>query len=223
LPALTHVYTVILPLHVSLHNCSPLSYPERFLTCTVRSGITPGESAIKYTVPAIHHVPSNTYMMDSDKIAEFLESTYPEPPLTLTSELGQEVRKRGRAVLGTVLQKSIAPRELRILSPRSEDHFRRPREAMYGCRLEDLLDPEKEDQAWKAASDNIRAVGDLLRTHKAEGPFLLGQRPSYTDFYLAGTLECARVVDEGVFRRLVAFPGFGDIYRACQPFLLKND
>lgn len=81
----------------------------------------------------------------------------------------------------------------------------------------------KEDQAWSAADDNIRAAGELMRTHEDDGPFVLGSQASYTDFFIAGSLQSARMVDEGVFRRMIKYPGFGEIYKACLPLLGKND
>lgn len=191
------------------------------------SGLVPGESApgqkIKYTVPAIYHVPTKTYLMDSVPIAQFLESTYPNPAVLLTSELGREIETKGRAVVGKAYRTSVMAREIGILSPRSGEYFRRTREAMLGHRLEDLLDGDKEEQCWNAVDDDIRAAGELMLTHKAEGPFVLGARPSFTDFFIAGSLQSARLVDEGVFQRTIKYPGFGEIYEACLPYMEKQD
>ncbi|KGO43781.1 hypothetical protein PEX1_055360 [Penicillium expansum] len=186
-------------------------------------GLVLGESASKYTVPAIHHVPTNTYMMDSLPIAEFLESTYPNPPVPLTSELGLEIETKARSVLGKAIYSSVMPREIRILSPRSQEFFRRTREASLGHRLEDLLDGDREERVWDGVSDAMGAVGQLLRTHKADGPFVLGALPSYTDFFVAGSLQCIRVIDEGVFQRMIKYPGYGGVYEACLPYMEKRD
>ena len=70
--------------------------------------------------------------------------------------------------------------------------------------------------------DDIRAVGELMRTHKADGPFVLGARPSYTDFFITGSLQCARAVDEGVFQRNIKYPGYEEIYEACLPYMQKK-
>ncbi|KAI9845942.1 MAG: hypothetical protein M1838_001491 [Thelocarpon superellum] len=189
-------------------------------------GLVPGESVsghqIKYTVPAIQHVPTNKYMMDSAPIAQFLESTYPDPPVPLTSELGREIEAKARAVVGLTFRASVMPREIGILSPRAQEYFRRTREAALEYRLEDLLDPDKEEQAWNAVGDGMRAIGELMRTHKADGPFILGARPSYTDFFIAGSLQFARVVDEGVFQRNIKYPGYKELYEACLPFMEKR-
>ncbi|OCK75677.1 hypothetical protein K432DRAFT_337042 [Lepidopterella palustris CBS 459.81] len=203
-----------------------LEFPD--IEPTLRGlGLVPSESASgskpKYTVPAIQHVPTNTYIMDSVPIAQFLESTYPDPPVPLTSELGREIEAKARAVVGKAFRTSVMPREIGILSPRSQEYFRRTREASLGHRLEDLLDPDKEEQCWNAVGDGMRIVGELMRTHKADGPFVLGARPSGTDFFIAGSLQCARVVDEGVFQRNIKYPGYKEIYEACLPYMEKKN
>lgn len=163
------------------------------------------------------------YMMDSAPIAQFLESTYPDPPLPLTSELGREIEAIGRATISKAFRASMMPREVNILSPRSGEYFRKTREAMLGHRLEDLLDAGKEDQVWNALAGDIRVVGELMLTNKADGPFVLGARPSATDFFIAGSLQAVRVVDERVFQRIINYPGYGQVYEACLPYMEKKD
>lgn len=90
-----------------------------------------------------------------------------------------------------------------ILSPRTQEWFQRTREARIRQPLEDLLDPAKEEQRWSAADDGLRAISELIQTNKADSPFVLGVKPSYTDFFIAGSLQSARVVDEGIFQRIV--------------------
>ncbi|KAG2417598.1 hypothetical protein HFD88_008817 [Aspergillus terreus] len=185
-------------------------------------GIPPSDSGT-YTVPAIHHLPTKTHIMDSARIADFLESTYPDPAVPLTSELGRKIEAQSRKVVSTAFGASVLPREMGILSPRAQEYFRRTREAALGHPLEDLLDPEREEQAWAAVDGAIREVGELMLTHKAEGPFILGSRPSYTDFFIAGALQSARTVHAGVFERLVRYPGYREVYEACVPFMQRKD
>ncbi len=193
----------------------------------ISSCLVPGEPASgqkpQYTVPTIQHVPTNTFIMDSIPISQFLESTYPDPPVPLTSMLAREIHAKARAVIAPLFRSSVMPREIRILSPRSQEYFRRTREALLGHPLEDLLDPDKEEQSWSAAEGNIRAVGELMRTNKADGPFVLGAKPSHVDFFIAGSLQCIRVVDEGVFQRNIKYPGYKEIYEACLPYMERKD
>ncbi|KAF8851734.1 hypothetical protein BDZ45DRAFT_765987 [Acephala macrosclerotiorum] len=69
----------------------------------------------------------------------------------------------------------------------------------------------------------MRAVGELMRTHKADGPFVLGAQPSYTDFFITGSFQSARVVDGGVFRGDIGYSGCGEICEACLPYMEKKD
>ncbi|KAJ5580202.1 uncharacterized protein N7459_006187 [Penicillium hispanicum] len=190
-------------------------------------GLVPGDSAPglnpKYKVPAIQHVPTDTFIMESAPIAQFLELTYPDQPVPLTSDLGREIEAKSRAVVGAVFRTSLMPREIGILSPRAQEYFRRTRESSLGHRLEDLLDSEVEEQSWRTAEEGVSAVVELLQTHRADGPFVLGARPTYTDFFIAGSLQSARMVDEGVFQRIFKYPGFQDIYEACLPYMEKKD
>ena len=139
--------------------------------------------------------------------------------MPLTSELGREIEAKARTIVAPILRSSVMPREIDILSPRAQQYFRRTREASLLVRPE----PDEEEQSWNAVGDDMRDMGELMRTHKADGPFVLGARPSLTDFFLAGSLQCARIVDEGVFQRIFKYPGFEDVYQACLPYMEKKD
>ncbi|CAG5166061.1 uncharacterized protein ALTATR162_LOCUS6878 [Alternaria atra] len=158
-----------------------------------RLGVHPAESSAvnKYIVPVIHHAPTNTYVMDSISIAQFLESTYPDLPVPLTSELGREIESKARTVIGPVFRVAVMPREIAILSPRSQEYFRRTREAAVGCKLEDLLNEEKEEMAWRKIEEDMRTIGQLMLTNEKEGNFVLGASPSATDFFIAD--HCRRL------------------------------
>jgi glutathione S-transferase len=161
--------------------------------------------------------------MDSMAITEFIQAKYPSPPSTLTSPLGTEIEKKARAASGKAFVVSIMPREVHIFSPRSQHYFRMSREAEIGCKLEDMLEPQgKEDKLWAASDAAMREVSDLLLTNAGKGPFILGDVPSASDFFLAGALQSARVVDEGVWLRNVRYEGFKRVYEACESWLEKN-
>ncbi|KAL7955642.1 hypothetical protein V8C34DRAFT_326962 [Trichoderma compactum] len=181
----------------------------------------PASGNFNYTVPTIHHLPTNKYIMDSKPISEFLESTYPDPSVPLTSELSTEIEAKIRSLIAPAFYRSAMPREIHILSPRAQEYFRRSREGRFGRTLEELLAGEEE--RWQAVDADRRAVGELMRTNKALGPFILGARPSYSDFFIAASLQSVKVIDQGVFQRSVECPGFKDIYEACLPYMEKKD
>ncbi|KAK4497275.1 hypothetical protein PRZ48_011725 [Zasmidium cellare] len=187
-------------------------------------GIPPQPHGTPYTVPAIHHIPTNKYIMDSPAIAAFLEKTYPNLPVPLESELGDKIRADSRDIAATVLRNSLMPREVHILSPRGAAHFRITREAALGHSLEDLLPPpDKEDEAWASIEGAMHANGKMMKTREAEGPFIEGETPGYVDFAMVGNMQCARVIDEGGWRRLYRIQGYGGLYDACKPWMERED
>lgn len=154
-------------------------------------------------------------------IERFLESRYPGRPVTLTSELGREIEAKANDSVIKAFGTSLMPRTLRILSPQSREFLRWRHSPVTKDRFEDLLGAE--EQVWSELEDGIHAVGELLQTHSADGKFVLGDSPSNTDFFIAGYLQSAKVIHEEVFNRIVAYPGYHDIYDACLPYMEKKD
>lgn len=163
--------------------------------------------------------------MDSTPIASFLDSTYPSPPFLPPTNHDTLIQSRARAAVGPAIRISITPRELHILSPRSQEYFRRTREAALGHPLEELIEGGKEDEVWQTAEDAMKEVSEMLMGRENEGLFgpLREWRPSQTDFWIAGAMQAARLVDEGVWRRVVAFHGFADVYGECTAWMGKMD
>ncbi|KAL2071996.1 hypothetical protein VTL71DRAFT_11339 [Oculimacula yallundae] len=186
-------------------------------------GIAEAFPSDTYTVPFIFHIPSSTYILESFPIAKFIEKTYPERPVQLTSDFGSEVHSKLDPTIHSIYNAVVLPLEIGVLTPDAEAFFRRTREKTRGYPLEDLLAPGKVEQAWKAADDELKAVSELLLTNKDKGPFVLGTEPSYIDFMVAGWLECFKVIDEESFQNVVKLAGFKQIYEACQPFMEKKD
>jgi hypothetical protein len=50
-----------------------------------------------------------------------------------------------------------------------------------------------------------------------------GKGPSMTDFFVAGSMETARVVDEAVFERMVGVKGFKEVYEGCAEWMDRRD
>jgi glutathione S-transferase len=161
--------------------------------------------------------------MDSVPIAKFIEENYPEPRLAPWDPASDELVLRMRSSIGPVLQASILPREPHILSPRSQEYFRRTRETQFGVALESLAEGDKEDKAWSAIDADLHTASDVLLAALAKGPFASGDLPGMRDFFVAGSMESARIVDKGVFGRIFAYRGFQDVYKACQPWMEKRD
>lgn len=162
-------------------------------------------------------------MLESSRIAKFLEATYPAPPIPLKSELGEAVEKASRKAISTnsLWFSSNIPREIHILSPRAQEFFRKTREAAFGKTIEELVD-EHEDESWAAVHGELQSASDLIQTNNADGPFILGAEISYSDFFIAGSLQSARVIDEGIFQRFAKYSGFMAVYEGCLPYMTKR-
>ncbi|KAG6807307.1 hypothetical protein H0H93_001751, partial [Arthromyces matolae] len=81
-----------------------------------------------------------------------------------------------------------------VLNPASQDYFRRTREKVFGGKkLEDITptgDVDREE--W----DKLKAGFDVINAwwEKAEGPFLLGEKPAFVDFAVAALLQNVKQV-----------------------------
>lgn len=177
-----------------------------------------------WSIPAVR-MPDGSYIMDSRKIADALESMKPEPSLRLDSGYVDRVQT---AVLDTMkpLAPVIMPRipEM-VLNPSSAEYFRTTRAKRFGMPLEEFAKSEQSGEvAWKGAEPGLREIAKILREH-ADGPFVLGKEPSYADLVLAGLLVMAARVDQNdVFQRITGFDGvFAKHYEACQKFVDRDD
>ena len=160
--------------------------------------------------------------MNSGPIAEFLEKTYPHPAVVpVDSGPAQEIAARSRSSIGRASQASLIPREIKILSPRSQEYFRRTREEALGQPLENLL--AEEEQRWEAVKTELQAINDLLLATKSGKPYLLGSQPSSTDVFLGGALQSMRVIDQGIFERVAQYPGYRAVYDSMVEFMDKRD
>lgn len=157
--------------------------------------------------------------MYSSNVYRFLEATYPDPQLPVSSELGHDIESQINEATRLAFSKLVVP-SVHIILPR------RTLEAMYngpaerGRPTHSAADMEENADTLKAMMcDQIEA----LLNHQNDGPFLMGAQPCHTDFFLVAILACAKVVDEEIFKRLAKYPLFGKPYEACLPFMKKKD
>jgi hypothetical protein len=94
---------------------------------------------------------------------------------------------------------------------------------MLGCKLEELLSDGKEDEAWEGVRETMSELGEMMLGSCDGGPCVAGDRPSGTDFFIAGSMQTARVVDEGVFERMVGVRGFREVYEGCLGYMGRVD
>jgi glutathione S-transferase len=137
-------------------------------------------------------VDGQTVVSDSQAIAEYLETAYPneaslfgEPPapaLTLFIKAWTET------VLHPAIGRIVVPDVFARLHPKDKAYFRQSREQALGMRIEDLLGQRDE------ALTRFKAVLAPLRsTLKGQG-FIAGSAPTYADHIVFGALQWGRLM-----------------------------
>ena len=186
---------------------------------------TASNSPSGYSSPMVR-LPDGSYIMDSRPIADALETLQPEPSLQLNSGYVERTQK-AVLLVGGALAPICLPRvpEL-LLTPRSAEYFQRTRAERFGMTLDELAKSEKGGEAaWENARPGIEEIIAILHEHE-EGPYVLGETPSYADIILAGFWAFAKKLDQcgDFFGRGMGLDGaLLRHWEACQRFLERDD
>ncbi len=140
------------------------------------------------TVPVL--VDGETWITDSDRIAEHLDRRHPARPLFE----GPQARAHARFIASWTLQvlqpgimKQILGELFTFLDEGDKGYFRESREKRFGVALESISENAE------AALPAFRAsLGPLRATLEAQD-FLGGAEPSYADYIVFGAFQWARV------------------------------
>jgi len=150
-----------------------------------------------YTLPAIHDTSTGVYVSDSILIAEYLEKTYPDTPQVFPYHTHALQAAFTAAFVNNIsaLWNFIVPAASNKLNPRSQEYFRRTREKTFGKALEDIA-PKGEVAIveWERFKDGLGKADAWYAKNGGQGPFLLGETPSWGDIIVAGYLNWTRVV-----------------------------
>ncbi len=135
---------------------------------------------------------------DSWRIAEYLDSTYPDRPLFASEQAKAYCRwihLWTERVLHPLIVPIILEDVLKAIHPIDIDYFRRTREHAYGKPLTDVCD--RSD----AAHASLFTATSFVRRMLREAPFISGESPSYGDYILFGAYQWARCCsDAQLFR-----------------------
>lgn len=113
------------------------------------------------------------------------------------------------------------PRVPSILNENSREYFERTRAEALGKTLQEYASTDGGEEAWIEALPGIKGLGSIIG--KEEGPFVMGDTPSYADFVIVGMLQFFKEVDEDIYERLVKTePEFGKLYDVCRHWLERN-
>ncbi len=136
----------------------------------------------------IHNSSTSSFVYDSSVIAKYLDKTYPDSPRLFPEDLDVLVnafREALRPKFAPLLP-FIIPAEWKILNPRSQEFFRRAREAEFGKKLEDIAPQSATDRQlpWRKLE---KGVGGILRWSDADFQrrYITGDQPIFADIILA--------------------------------------
>lgn len=144
------------------------------------------------TVPVIRI--GDAFVEDSWDIAEFLDKSFPDPPPLLGCALG----KGAARFVECFTDKVIHPTMLRLVSrdvfdrmdPYDRPYFRRTREEMLGCTLEEAqATREQTVLAFR------RAIHPIRLTLKKQ-PWLAGEAPGHADYIVLAAFQWGRLASD---------------------------
>ena len=141
------------------------------------------------TVPVIRD--GDTVVRDSWKIAEHLESCYPQAPSLFGGPVGQALSNNfniwtDRVLVGGMLPVIVADAHERV-DPADDAYFRKTFEKFVGKTLEEARAARPEAQKRLE-----RALEPLNATLKRQ-PFVCGAAPAYADYILFSVFQWARI------------------------------
>ncbi|KAF5349900.1 hypothetical protein D9757_012743 [Collybiopsis confluens] len=154
-------------------------------------GVTPA-----YTLPVIYDPTTKRAISESFNIALYLDATYPGTPRLIPSGTsGLQSAFISLAMLRIIPHLVMIVTGVEIfqkLSGRSQEFFRRTREASYGMKMEEFTPKgEARVEAWKKFQKGLQLLTKHYDAAKEEngGEYLCGSNPTFADFGLAGLLH----------------------------------
>ncbi|QDS72629.1 hypothetical protein FKW77_002275 [Venturia effusa] len=175
-----------------------------------------------YTIPTVRVVngKTETFIMDSRKIATALEAMFPTPALHLDSEYLPEMYN-----LVAEAQKHTRPFWMPsvpadVLNPVSAEYFYSTRLKIVGKSLREFAEEATPEQFEKSIPQ-FEKIATLLKTNG--GPFVMGDAVSYADFVFVSFLQFLRRSDERAFTKVLAIDdAFEKVYEACGKWLERD-
>ncbi|HVE20426.1 MAG TPA: glutathione S-transferase N-terminal domain-containing protein [Acidocella sp.] len=139
-------------------------------------------------------VDGETVISDSQEIAEYLETAYPNEASLFGDAAMRALINFVKAWTEDVLHPAIAPLVVgdiwALIHPKDQDYFRETRERFLGRKLEDFA-PQRE--TYLAAFK--KALAPLRKTLKGQS-FLAGTAPNYADHIVFGALQWGRLTSQ---------------------------
>ncbi|KAL9059338.1 MAG: hypothetical protein Q9162_001207 [Coniocarpon cinnabarinum] len=197
-------------------------YPEIAPTLKAQ-GVPPNEcppASFLYTIPTVRF-DDNTIIMDSKPIAAELEKRHPSPSLHLNSPLVSKVEELLPKIVRPLVPILLPATPRNLLNKPSFDFFQETRKQMFGMPLDEYEKQKGGEHVWDDAKPGFEQMASLL--HENEGPFFMGQTPSYADFILVSCIKWFQRIDDRFFQKAVSHDEiFRKQFDACQKWMERD-
>ncbi|VDB89212.1 unnamed protein product [Peniophora sp. CBMAI 1063] len=164
-------------------------------------GIPPSQGDA-YTVPAIYDPTTGQTVSDSARIAEYLDSQYPDtpsvyPPSTRDAQIAFE--KNVRTPFAFTIFPLILMELYDLVEDKDREYFRRTREALFRGPLESVVPRgEKRVAQLEVVRTGLDKVAKEIANHAGEGAlFFGGESPCFADMSLASTFKSVLAIGKG--------------------------
>ncbi|TFY79577.1 hypothetical protein EWM64_g4435 [Hericium alpestre] len=149
-----------------------------------------------YTIPLIEDPSIGASVVESFAIAKYLDTTYPGD-VTLVPEGTDAFQTMFIDMLPMMLTQHLLPvhaaRISTSLSPRSEDYFRRTREAQFGMPFAEIAHESTHEAMWRKAFEGFSRIHGWLNANGERKVFFMGHKPSWPDVALVSVLAWIRM------------------------------
>ncbi|KAJ6261099.1 hypothetical protein Dda_3764 [Drechslerella dactyloides] len=140
--------------------------------------------------PADGSEPQIKYLTDSADIAKYINDQHPEPAVDFDHEINEEALELLVNTLRDPYCGVVLCEIPNVLSERSAAYVHETRPIWMGMPIADFKKKKIEEGAWANLETGIGKLRELLRRN--EGPFLLGEKPSFGDIAIIGYMIWAR-------------------------------
>ncbi|TGJ78543.1 hypothetical protein E0Z10_g10217 [Xylaria hypoxylon] len=164
----------------------------------------------EFTVPTVK-MPDGTYIMDSIVIAREIEKQHPSPPLDIDSPIRQRHADQLSPAWVALRPEILLKVPTQLLKEVNHAYWHRTRSEHVGIPLEQFVQENGGEKAYKAASPHLQNITALLKEND-KGPFFNGDTISYVDFAHAGFLVMFRALGEDVFQSLLEATGDPELH-----------
>ncbi len=131
-------------------------------------------------------VDGERWIHESMDIAHYLDRTYPDRPALMPDRAAAATARFVEAWCNTSILPNLrmiaVPHVFKAIHDKDKAYFRESREAMLGCKLEDI--PPNPDAERVALAKALQPAEMLFQTT----PYFGGDTPSYADYVLFGSL-----------------------------------